>query len=85
MNIQIKTDGRPTNVVGPPLPFSWLNNLKVVAKKNKGNFIVSTKEIATKLRQKDYPHGIKFAEFFEEVRKNTKYLVFESTAVIEIN
>lgn len=85
MLILIKTNSRPINVFGPPLPFAWLNNLQVVARESKDTVIVETKEIVSKLRKKDYPHGIKFADFFEEqCNSKTKNFIFSRDDVIEI-
>ncbi len=94
MEIQIKPDGRPINVVGPPFIFSWFNNLRVVAEKQNNTFIVLRTEIVEKMRKKDSPHGDLFADFFNDSKNYFNYseevsvienFIFDSDSVIEIN
>ena len=86
MEIQIKFNGRPINVLGPLFPFSWFNNLTVVAEKQDNTFVVSRTEVVEKMREKDPPYGNKFADFFNDPKNSgIENFVFDSDSVIEIN
>lgn len=83
MNVIIKKGCVPTNVFGPPLPFVWLGNLTVRARKKGHTVIVPIKSVIKQLRKKDVPHGVRFANFFSN--GETKKMIFTLDAVTQIS
>lgn len=68
-------NGAPLKLIGPPLPFRWLQGLEVNAKKCFKKFFVPKEEIVKSLRKDKLLNHI--ADFWEESKQ--KVLVFSLT------